>query len=88
MQRAYEGIKIHERMEQIGSPLAISDVGCGTVLLKAALTAASLNILINLRTIQDQNFVKETRDKMDHLLNEGSNIADKVLQQVITTLTK
>jgi len=29
------GIKIHERMGQIGSRLAISDVGCGVAFLKA-----------------------------------------------------
>ena len=31
IRKAYEGIKIHQRMGQIGTMLAISDVGCGVV---------------------------------------------------------
>ncbi|MCJ7806528.1 MAG: cyclodeaminase/cyclohydrolase family protein, partial [Clostridia bacterium] len=29
MRKAYAGIKIHQRMGQIGTKLAISDIGCG-----------------------------------------------------------
>ena len=31
MRKAYEGIKVHNRMGQIGTMIAISDVGCGVV---------------------------------------------------------
>ena len=52
MRKAYAGIKIHERMGQIGSRLAISDVGCGVVFMKAALISGYLNVLINLGAIK------------------------------------
>jgi len=88
MRKSYEGIKIHERMGQIGSMLAISDVGCGVVFLKSALVSGMLNVVINLNTIKDQEFVKSTREEMDRLLSEGSKVADDTLQLVLDKLSK
>ncbi len=83
MRKAYAGIKIHERMGQIGTKLAISDVGCGVAFLKAALVSGQLNVLINLGAIKDDQFIKETVAEMDHLLEEGSRVADETLISVI-----
>ncbi|HZD59298.1 MAG TPA: cyclodeaminase/cyclohydrolase family protein [Anaerolineae bacterium] len=88
MRKSYEGIKIHQRMGQIGSMLAISDVGCGAVLLKSALISGMLNVVINLNSIKDQEFVRANRDEMDKLLSEGSKIADETLQLVLDKLSK
>lgn len=63
MRKCYEGIKIHERMGQIGTNLAISDVGCGVVFLKSALISGMLNVVINLNTIKDQEYVKKNRQR-------------------------
>ena len=83
MRKAYEGIKIHARMGQIGSALAISDVGCGVVFLKAALVSGYLNVLINLGSIKDQQYLDETGAEINRLLNDGSKVADETLQLVI-----
>ncbi len=83
MRKSFAGIKIHERMGQIGTRLAISDVGCGVVFLKAALISGQLNVLINLGSIKDEKFVEETKQEMDRLLKEGSSIADETLALVI-----
>ncbi len=88
MRKSYEGITIHQRMGQIGSSLAVSDVGCGVAFLKAALVAGSLNVMINLNTIKDQDFVNRTRKEMNELLEEGSRKADDTLKSVIGRLTK
>ena len=88
MLKAYEGIKIHQRMGQIGTMLAISDVGCGVVFMKAALISGKLNVIINLNTIKDQNFVKSATEEMERLVNDGCRIADETLNLVISKLTK
>ncbi len=88
MRAAFEGIKIHARMGQIGTMIAISDVGCGVVFLKSALISGSLNVIINLNTIKDQEFCAATRKEMDELLATGSKIADDTLALVIAKLTK
>ena len=83
MRKAYAGIKIHERMGQIGTKFAISDVGCGVVFLKAALVSGYLNVVINLGAIKDQQYVNETSREINRLLEDGSRIADETLQLVI-----
>jgi formiminotetrahydrofolate cyclodeaminase len=88
MRAAFEGIKIHARMGEIGTMIAISDVGCGVVFLKSALIAGSLNVIINLNTIKDQAFVSTTQKEMDELLQTGSKLADDTLALVISKLKK
>lgn len=88
MRQSYRGIKIHERMGQIGSMLAISDVGCGVAFLKAALQSAHLNVLINLGAIKDQGYVDEITAEMKRLLDDGSKVADETLQLVIGKINK
>ncbi|MDR3630770.1 MAG: cyclodeaminase/cyclohydrolase family protein [Desulfocapsaceae bacterium] len=88
MRAAFEGIKIHARMGEIGTMIAISDVGCGVVFLKSALISGSLNVIINLNTIKDQAFLATTRKEMEDLLTTGSKIADETLALVISKLKK
>ena len=88
MRKAFEGIKIHQRMGEIGTKIAVSDVGCGVVFLKSALISGMLNVVINLNTIKDQDFVEKTRAEMDRLLEEGSKIADETLQVVLNKIKK
>jgi methenyltetrahydrofolate cyclohydrolase len=88
MRKSFEGIKIHKRMGEIGTLIAISDVGCGVVFLKSALISAQLNVIINLNTIKDQDFVSKTRAEMTQLLQEGTKIADETFQLVLDKLNK
>lgn len=88
MRAAFDGIKVHARMGQIGTMIAISDVGCGVVFLKSALIAGSLNVIINLNTIKDQAFCDATRKEMEELLETGAKIADDTLALVIKKLQK
>ncbi len=88
MRASFEGIKIHARMGEIGTMIAISDVACGVVFLKSALIAGSLNVIINLNTIKDQAFVAATRKEMEDLLNTGSKMADDTLALVLSKLKK
>ncbi len=88
MRKSYEGIKIHERMGQIGTKIAISDVGCGVAFLKAALVSGSLNVIINLGAIKDEEYVGAVTEEMDRLVKDGSQIADETLELVIGKIKK
>lgn len=87
MRKAYEGIKVHKRMGEIGSMLVISDVGCGVVFLKSALIAGKLNVVINLKTIKNEEFVSKAREEMDRLVAEGCKMADETLEAVIEKIS-
>ncbi len=88
MRKAYEGIKIHERMGQIGTLIAISDVGCGVAYLKATLVSGYLNVIINLNTIKNETYLSETTAEIDRLLADGSKIADETLELVTGKIKK
>ncbi len=88
MRKSYEGIKIHERMGQIGTRIAISDVGCGVVFLKAALESGYLNVIINLGAIKDQEYVDKTTKEIETLMAEGKKIADETMALVVGKIKK
>ncbi|MEW6081980.1 MAG: cyclodeaminase/cyclohydrolase family protein [Bacillota bacterium] len=88
MRKSCEGIRIHERMGQIGSRIAISDVGCGVTFLKSALISGYLNVVINLNTIKDEAYVSEVSREIDQMLDEGSRVADATLELVISKIKK
>ena len=88
MRNAYEGIMIHKRMGEIGTLIAISDVGCGVTFLKSALIAARLNVLINFKFIKDEAYIEKNEQEMEQLYTEGCSVADKTLELVIDKIGK
>ena len=85
---SYQAIKLHEELADKGSRLAISDVGCGVLCLKAAMMSGWLNVVINLSSIKDQDFVSQIRDELLPLLSEGQEICDQVYEKVLNVLSK
>ena len=66
----------------------ITDLGISAINLKSAVQGAWLNVLVNLKYIKDENFVKEYESKGKDILEKVSSIADKIYQEVIDTLAK
>ncbi|MFZ3170715.1 MAG: cyclodeaminase/cyclohydrolase family protein [Carboxydocellales bacterium] len=87
MRATYEGIQLTARMAEIGSMLVLSDAACGVVFLKAALIAASMNVIININSIRDQAYNSQTKAEMDRLLSAGTKLADETLKLVTDKLT-
>lgn len=85
---AYKAIKLHERLVDKGSRLAISDVGVGVQCLRAALISGQLNVIININSITDEEYVKKVGEETKKLVEEGTKIADQVYQKVEEALTK
>ena len=56
--------------------------------MKAALNSAYLNVLINLNSIDDENYVKIQKEKAEKLVNTGTKIADEVYEKVVTILNE
>ena len=61
-----------------GSRLAVSDAGCGAVILKAALEAASLNVYINTKSLKDRDEAERINAKCEEMLARGEAVADEV----------
>ncbi len=82
----YQAIKLHDELVTKGSKLAVSDVGCGVVCLKAALQSGWLNIMINLKSIDDAQFVSKVEAELLPLVADGEALADKIYNDVKTQL--
>lgn len=84
----YESILLHEELVNIASKIIISDVGVGVQCLKAALYSAQLNVLINVNSIKDEEYVKRVKKDTEKLVQEGTIKADEVYKKVIEILSK
>ncbi len=73
-------------MAKHGSALALSDAGAAVVLAKAALLAASLNVRINIGSMDDGARAAAYRDRMEDLIAAGSALADDVYADVVERL--
>ncbi|SHJ62045.1 cyclodeaminase/cyclohydrolase family protein [Tepidibacter formicigenes] len=84
----YDAIKLHEELVDKGSRLAISDIGVGVQCLRAALISGQLNVIININSIKDEEYVKKVKEETDRLVSEGTKLADEVYKKVEEILCK
>lgn len=85
---ALKVIKIHEELAIKGSRLAISDVAVGVQCLRAAIISAWVNVLINMRTINDEAYVADLQKRFKPMMAQGIKICDKVFADIVEILEK
>ncbi|MCT8976363.1 cyclodeaminase/cyclohydrolase family protein [Clostridium sp. CX1] len=85
---AYESIKLHEGLVDNCSMLAISDVGVGVQCLRAAIIGAQLNVIININSIKDVDYVEKVKKETEPLIEEGVKLCDEVYEKVVKALSK
>lgn len=83
MEQCARAIGLLEEMGKKGSRMLLSDVGCGAYLARAALEAASLNVLANTRSLGDGAFARATEARCDALLAEYVPRAEALAQRVV-----
>ena len=86
MECCCRAIELHSELADKGSAIAISDVGVGVMLCKAALIGASLNVVINVKSMQDRPYADELSAKMGSMLDKYCQMAqdtyDRVLERI------
>ena len=65
-----------------GSRLAVSDAGCAAVCVKAALQAASLNVFINTKALQNRPLAEEMNARCLEMLEQYGARADQIFEGV------
>ena len=88
MRLAARGIAVHARMAEIGSKLALSDVGAGAALCKAALQSASLSVFINTASMTDRSHAFRLESEADELLSTYAPLADETLASVMDAVRR
>lgn len=87
MEVCAESVALHAELGEKGSALAISDVGVGAALSRAALQGASLNVFTNTRLLRDRQRAAALDARAQALLGEALPEADRVVAAVMARLT-
>lgn len=69
-----------------GNKWAVSDAGVAVLMAEAALRSAALNVLINLGTLKDEEFVNDRRAKLESLLEGKGVMRDEIYDYVVGKL--
>ena len=81
-------IDLLEEMQEKGSAMLISDVGCGALLCKAAMESAALNVFINTGSMQKREQAEALEHEVDALLERYLPKADKIAKDVRLCIRK
>ena len=82
MRACAEALDIIEEFAAKGSRIAISDAGCGAILCKAAMQAASLNVFINTKSMKDRTCAEALEEEAHALLAKYTELGDAVFNMV------
>lgn len=77
--RALDAIRV---FADKGSRLAVSDAGCGAVIVKSALQAASLNVFINTKSLKNRAYAEKLNAKCLGMLEQYGKLADEIFEAV------
>lgn len=77
-----EAIELLSEMLNKGSVTLVSDVGCGALFSKAALSGASLNIFINTKSLSNREKAKAIEAEADTMLKKYVPLADGIAEEV------
>lgn len=77
-----EAIGVLAEYAEVGSQIAISDVGVGAALCRAALVSAELNVVINTRLLADERLRDELDGRARQAVADGVRQADAVVDAV------
>ena len=82
MEKSYQMLLLLGEYADKGSKIGISDVAVSSVMLRAAITGASVNVYINTKIMKDRNKAEELNSHCDDLMQKGIDLADEIFERV------
>lgn len=86
MEKSMQMLTILDRLADIGSRMAVSDVGVAVQSTRAALLGAAMNVYINTKSMKDRNKAEELNNSANKMIEEGSRQADRIYDKVLKSL--
>jgi len=77
--KSLEVAKLAERAAAIGTVAAVSDAGVAVLLAQACAQSSALNVKINVNSIKDEAFNKETWTRMQDVLAQVASLEKSVM---------
>lgn len=79
MKVSLEGMEIAKAMAEIGNPNSASDAGVGALSGRAAVRGAYLNVRINTKDLDDENFVNDILKKAEEIDKKAEALEKEIL---------
>lgn len=86
MEKTMEVLEILEELGEKGSVMAVSDIGVGIQMARAALTGALMNVQINIRSMKERETAENYQKQAMEMLRCGTELADRVYGSVLERL--
>lgn len=81
MRVSIDAMKVLDEIADIANPMLISDVMVGAVLLEGAILGLRFNVDINLKGIEDEEFVAATVQEIDSICNDSAALRGTILKK-------
>ena len=78
--KSLEVAKLAQRAAEIGNVAAVSDAGVAVLLAQACAQSAALNVKINVNSIKDEAYNKQTWSKMQDVLKQVAALEKSVME--------
>jgi len=78
MEKSLEVLKLSRIVVEKGNVNTLSDAGASALMAKGALEGALLNVKINLKSIEDQTFASELKNKSEFILSESQRLKQEI----------
>jgi len=84
--KSLEVAQLAQRAAEIGNVAAVSDAGVAVLLAQACAQSAALNVKINVNSIKDDAYNKETWSKMESVLKQVEALEKTVMEMTYTKM--
>ncbi len=82
MEKAFESLRLAKEVAERGNVNTVSDAGVSALLALASIEGAGYNVKINLSSIEDQDFVRDTKNRMEKILAEATCLGEEIKKTV------
>ncbi len=86
MQTSFEAFELLEYMANEGNPNSVSDAGVGVLAIKTAVEGAYMNVMINCKGLDDDQFVEDIMDKANKIMEDTGFRSKQILEIVYSKL--
>lgn len=88
MEKCISTLRLIDKTFNMLNLKVISDIGVSVLCLRSALQGGWLNVMVNLKSIKDEEFREEIGKKCEDMLKEGLELADKIYSDVEKLILK
>jgi glutamate formiminotransferase/formiminotetrahydrofolate cyclodeaminase len=86
LEKSVQAAKLSKRIAEIGNQNSLSDAGVAGLTARTAAIGAYYNVLINLQSITDKEFIKKTFGDAEKLKDQAVAITDEIQSSVCGNL--